>query len=82
MATYNNPGSGSVKPAKTTGNAGNAEKRSTFTKAKSGGERQELATMIQRAVGDRNQPPYVNPKQEGLHNTTRVGSQNKRGVKN
>jgi hypothetical protein len=82
MATYSNPGSGSVKPAKRTGNTGNPEKRKTFTEAKSGAERGELASMIQRAVGDRAMPPKVNPKLEGLHSNTKVGTQNKRGVKN
>jgi hypothetical protein len=70
------------QPQKRVGNMGNATKRKTFTDAKSGGERSELASMIQRAVGDRAMPPKVNPKLEGLHENTRVGTQNKRGVKN
>ena len=82
MATYSNPGSGSVKPAKRTGNTGNPDKRSTFTKAKSGGERSELASMIQRAVGDRSTQPHVDKRLESLHDNTKVGTQNKRGVKN
>ena len=82
MATYSNPGAGSVKPARRTGNTGNPDKRKTFTQAKSGGERGELASMIQRAVGDRSTQPYVDKRLESLHDNTRVGTQNKRGVKN
>lgn len=70
------------QPQKRVGNMGNPEKRGTFTKAKSSGERSELASMIQRAVGDRSTQPYVDKRLESLHDNTKVGTQNKRGVKN
>ena len=76
MSSHKNP------PQKQTGNAGNPAKRKEFTAAKSGGEREALASMIQRAVGDRAMPPEVNKKLEPISGNTRVGKQNTRGVKN
>jgi hypothetical protein len=70
------------QPQKRVGNTGNPTKRSTFTDAKSGGERSELASMIQRAVGDRATPPHIDKRLENISPNTKVGTQNKRGVKN
>lgn len=62
------------KRGPTTGNAGNAEKRSTFMREKSetGSERATIANMITDALSmrGRGQAGKTNPALEGLHSTT------------
>lgn len=62
------------KRGPTTGNAGNAAKRSTFMKEKSetGSERAVIANMITDALSmrGRGQAGTTNPALEGLHSNT------------
>ncbi len=62
------------KRGPTTGNAGSAEKRSTFMKEKSttGSERAVIANMITDALSmrGRGQAGTINPALEGVHSNT------------
>lgn len=65
------------KRGPTTGNAGNAEKRSAFTaaKASTGSERSKLADMVTSALEMRGRGTAAknNPALEGIHSNTNVG---------
>ena len=65
------------KRGPTTGNAGNATKRSDFMseKSESSSTKGKLAKMVTDALEmrGRGQSGYVNPALEGVHSTTNVG---------
>jgi hypothetical protein len=84
MATYTNPGSSSIKPAKRTGNAGNSSKRSEFmsAKSKSGSERSQLADSVMSALEKRKPNTYITPKLEQLKANVNTGRGPTKGVKN
>lgn len=73
-----------------TGNAGNAEKRDAFIRAKSGGEKQALADLVTNALETRGrgQQPNILPATENLEsnrgpktNPTANGSRLSKGAK-
>lgn len=74
MSTNPNSKPINQKRGPTTGNAGNAEKRSTFMKEKSetNSERSKIAGMITDALEmrGRGQGAKTNPALEGIHSTT------------
>lgn len=77
MSTNPNSKPINQKRGPTVGNAGSAEKRSTFMKEKSAvnSERATIANMITDALGMRGkgQAGTVNPALEGVHSNTNTG---------